>query len=248
VVRAADQEVVAQREHDVHVRLRGHLSEEGREALLGWSRVQREQLLELVDHEERLGVARAPALGGLDDSRRLARLRELGDAAQELVDRLRVAGEVRREPAGQAEGGVRPGRGVNRRPPLPPRGDDPRPQERGLARSRSAFTSWTKPMIALLAPVAVVLREGRKAVRPASELVPGDIIYLEPGDRVPADLRLLRVKNLHVDEAPLTGESFPVPKITDPLPADTPVADRRNLTFSATLVNSGPAPGGGKCF
>ena len=95
----------------------------------------------------------------------------------------------------------------------------------------------------MLAPVAVVLRDGRKASRPASELVPGDIVYLEPGDRVPADLRLVKVKNLHVDEAPLTGESFPVPKVTEPLPADTPVADRRNLAFSATLVNSGQGTG-----
>jgi magnesium-transporting ATPase (P-type) len=74
-------------------------------------------------------------------------------------------------------------------------------------------------------------------------LVPGDIVLLEAGDRVPADLRLLDVHGLAVQEALLTGESVPTEKHTDPVAADAPVGDRACLAFSGTLVTSGQAMG-----
>ncbi len=90
---------------------------------------------------------------------------------------------------------------------------------------------------------AAVLRDGTRIVIPAVELVPGDIVFLQSGDKVPADLRLLRVKELQIDESALTGESVPVEKRTDPMPADTLLADRTNLTYSSTLVTYGTGVG-----
>jgi Ca2+-transporting ATPase len=90
---------------------------------------------------------------------------------------------------------------------------------------------------------SVVLRDGARHQLPAREIVPGDIVLLQAGDRVPADLRLLRARNLHTAEAALTGESLPVPKHSEPLPAGTPLADRRNLAFSGTLVTAGQGHG-----
>ncbi len=69
--------------------------------------------------------------------------------------------------------------------------------------------------------------------------MPGDVVLLQAGDRVPADLRLIQIKSLQVDESALTGESLPVHKQTDPLPLDTVLADRRNLAFAGTLVTAG---------
>ncbi len=90
---------------------------------------------------------------------------------------------------------------------------------------------------------ATVIRDGEKRRIPATELVPGDIVLLEAGDRVPADLRLLRERNLQIDESALTGESVPVEKSLATLPADTPLADRSNMAFSSTLVTQGVARG-----
>lgn len=90
---------------------------------------------------------------------------------------------------------------------------------------------------------ATVLREGRRARIPSSELVPGDVVLLQSGDKVPADMRLLQVKSLQVDEAPLTGESVPVEKHADALPEDTVLADRVNMAFGGTLVTYGQATG-----
>ncbi len=95
----------------------------------------------------------------------------------------------------------------------------------------------------MLAPMAVVIRNGTKAQLPAAELVPGDLVLLEGGDKVPADLRLTRVKNFQIDEAPLTGELMPVAKSVEALPEDVPLGDRINLAFAGTLATNGTAAG-----
>jgi magnesium-transporting ATPase (P-type) len=94
----------------------------------------------------------------------------------------------------------------------------------------------------MIDPHASVVRDGRRTVVAAEDIVPGDVVLLDPGDRVPADLRLFRARNLRVDEAALTGESLPVDKDTEALPAEAPLADRRSMAFSGTLVTAG---GGG---
>lgn len=85
-----------------------------------------------------------------------------------------------------------------------------------------------------------VIRDGHKSVIDAEDLVPGDVILLEPGDRVPADARLLECQVLSVDESNLTGESVPVSKDEKFLGTDdTPLGDRRNVVFKSTLVTRG---------
>lgn len=91
----------------------------------------------------------------------------------------------------------------------------------------------------LTAPTTTVLRDGKIKEIPAREVVPGDVIILNTGDRVPADARLIESINLMTDEASLTGESQPVPKEIDPLPEDTPLAERRNMVFAGTVVTYG---------
>ncbi|MDI7275033.1 MAG: HAD-IC family P-type ATPase [Anaerolineae bacterium] len=92
----------------------------------------------------------------------------------------------------------------------------------------------------LAAPQARVVREGREQEIAAAELVPGDLVLLEAGARVPADLRLIRAFELQVDESALTGESVPVPKDGRPIPeADVPLADRRNMAYLGTVVVRG---------
>ena len=88
---------------------------------------------------------------------------------------------------------------------------------------------------------ATVLRGGKKQDIDAKELVPGDIIILKTGDKIPADARLLRLHNLQVQEAALTGESQPVKKDLRELPEKTQIADQRNTVFSGTIVVSGHA-------
>ncbi|EUA15691.1 E1-E2 ATPase family protein [Mycobacterium kansasii 662] len=78
---------------------------------------------------------------------------------------------------------------------------------------------------------------------PSEDLVPGDLVLLESGDKVPADLRLVRVTELHVNESALTGESVPVHKDAVALPEATPVADRCNMVYSGTLVTAGHGAG-----
>ncbi len=90
---------------------------------------------------------------------------------------------------------------------------------------------------------ATVLRAGKKKHIPATELVPGDVVFLQSGDKVPADIRLLRCRELQTDESSLTGESLPVEKHTDLLECDTVLADRRNMVYSSTLVTYGTATG-----
>ena len=95
----------------------------------------------------------------------------------------------------------------------------------------------------LAAPTALAIREGKEQTMPARELVPGDVVILHTGDKVPADVRLIEAVNLKVDEAPLTGESVPVEKIVRVLPEETPVPDRVNMGFSGTTVTYGRGKG-----
>ncbi|MCX4188220.1 cation-transporting P-type ATPase [Methylophaga sp. OBS4] len=95
----------------------------------------------------------------------------------------------------------------------------------------------------MLSSQASVLRDNSKQNIPAEQLVVGDVVFLQAGDKVPADLRLLQIKNLQLQEAALTGESLPVSKAIDPLPEDTVLADRDCLAFSGTLVTCGQATG-----
>ena len=88
-----------------------------------------------------------------------------------------------------------------------------------------------------------VLRNGEKQRIDAKELVPGDIVILASGDKVPADLRFLHVRNLQVDESALTGESLPVEKKACLLEDKTSLADRVNMGYSSTLVTYGTAVG-----
>ena len=92
----------------------------------------------------------------------------------------------------------------------------------------------------LAAPLATVVRDGHTLTIPAAEIVPGDIVRLEAGGFIPADLRLLETAQLRVAEAALTGESLPTEKQTAPLPeAELPLGDRSNLCFSGTVVRYG---------
>lgn len=90
---------------------------------------------------------------------------------------------------------------------------------------------------------ATVVRDGETRSIPAEEVVPGDVVLLQSGDRVPADLRLLRERDLQIDESALTGESVPVEKNAGELPAATVLADRANMAFSTTLVTYGTGVG-----
>jgi len=90
---------------------------------------------------------------------------------------------------------------------------------------------------------AVVQRGGRRQKVPAQELVPGDVVFLQSGDKVPADLRLFEVRELRIDESTLTGESLPVQKEDGVLPEGTVLSDRRNMGYSSTLVTHGTCKG-----
>ncbi|HNR23763.1 MAG TPA: HAD-IC family P-type ATPase [Steroidobacteraceae bacterium] len=91
----------------------------------------------------------------------------------------------------------------------------------------------------MLAPVAHVLRHGVRATIAVEDLVPGDVIVLEAGDRVPADARLLRGRGLRLDESILTGESVPVDKGASPVAADAALGERQSMLYSGTLVSAG---------
>jgi Ca2+-transporting ATPase len=96
----------------------------------------------------------------------------------------------------------------------------------------------------LAAPDAQVLRDGSRQTIPARELVPGDIVFLEAGNYIPADVRLLEAVNLRVEEASLTGESLPVQKsAASTLEKDIPIGDRKNTAFMGTLVSYGRGRG-----
>jgi P-type Ca2+ transporter type 2C len=96
----------------------------------------------------------------------------------------------------------------------------------------------------MAAPSATVLRDGNENEIPARELVPGDVVLLSAGDKVPADLRLIEAINLRIEEAALTGESVAVEKHTEPLAEpDLPVGDRKNMTYAGTAATYGRGRG-----
>ena len=95
----------------------------------------------------------------------------------------------------------------------------------------------------LAAPMATVKREGHLRVLPAAALVPGDLVALEAGNVVPADIRLLYAPGLHTGEAALTGESVPVLKQTAPVPAGSALPDRQCIAYKGTTVLSGRGRG-----
>ncbi|MGV6826647.1 MAG: cation-transporting P-type ATPase [bacterium] len=95
----------------------------------------------------------------------------------------------------------------------------------------------------MLSPNAMVIRDTRQLVIPAEQLVPGDLVLLQSGDKVPADLRLLRTKGLQIQEAALTGESIAVEKSTDSVASDTVIGDRTCMAYSGTLVTHGQGTG-----
>jgi len=88
-----------------------------------------------------------------------------------------------------------------------------------------------------------VLRDGQTLQIPSQDLVPGDIVLLTSGDKVPADLRLVKSRSLQVDESALTGESVPVSKSTQPLPLATPLAERTNMAYAGSFVSFGQGCG-----
>ena len=98
----------------------------------------------------------------------------------------------------------------------------------------------------LTSPHAIVVRDGVKREIPASELVVGDMVCLEAGCQVPADMRLIRASNLKIEESALTGENLPVEKTADMSPEmsaaeseETPLGDRYNMAFMTTIVTCG---------
>ncbi|RMH32493.1 MAG: cation-transporting P-type ATPase [Nitrospirae bacterium] len=94
-------------------------------------------------------------------------------------------------------------------------------------------------LMTMIKTEATVLRDGRKLRISSTELVPGDVVFLESGDKVPADLRLVSVRELSIDESALTGESVAVSKVDHILPPETLMADRLNMAYSGTLVIRG---------
>lgn len=110
-------------------------------------------------------------------------------------------------------------------------------QEKKAANALEALKNMT-------APTARVLREGEESVVPAAELVPGDIVYLEDGCIVPADIRIIEDANMKVQEAALTGESVPAEKDGPTvLPENAPLGDRVNMAYSSSIVMYGNATG-----
>ena len=95
----------------------------------------------------------------------------------------------------------------------------------------------------MLSPFTMAYRDGMRVALAAEKLVPGDIVLLGPGDKVPADLRLVSGRNLRVDEAILTGESAVAEKAVPPVAAETPLGDRRCMLYSGTIVAHGQATG-----
>jgi P-type E1-E2 ATPase len=100
----------------------------------------------------------------------------------------------------------------------------------------------------MLSADALVVRDGKEVQVPSADVVPGDILIINTGDKVPADLRMFMVSNVACGEAALTGESVPIDKTVDAIvvsgnPESTPLGDRHNMAFSATLVAQGRGGG-----
>ncbi len=96
-----------------------------------------------------------------------------------------------------------------------------------------------KLLKSLTSPEALVVRDGKEVKVPSSVLVPGDILILQAGDRIPADARLFEAQSLKIDESSLTGESVPVEKNTKVFPPETPQPDRKNMAYTGTSVTYG---------
>lgn len=96
-----------------------------------------------------------------------------------------------------------------------------------------------KLLKSLTSPEALVVRDGKEVKVPSSLLVPGDILILQAGDRIPADARLLEAQSLKIDESSLTGESVPVEKSIKILLPETPQPDRKNMAYTGTSVTYG---------
>lgn len=107
------------------------------------------------------------------------------------------------------------------------------------AKAEGAIASLAKAVIT----ETTVLRDGQTLQVPSRDLVKGDIILLTSGDKVPADLRLFKTRNLQVDESALTGESLPVEKSIHPLPIETPLAERTNMAYAGSFVTFGQGRG-----
>lgn len=107
------------------------------------------------------------------------------------------------------------------------------------SRAEQALASLKK----MLSPRATVIRGGSQVEIAAELLVPGDLVLLATGDKVPADMRLVKCRNLHIDEAALTGESLPVGKHTGTIQQEVEIGDRINMAFSGTFVTAGQAEG-----
>ena len=112
----------------------------------------------------------------------------------------------------------------------------------GFVQERKADRS-VHALMQMAAPTSTVIRDGKESEVDATELVPGDIVLLTSGTRVPADLRLVRTTALEVDESLLTGESKPAAKSTDPVDEDTLASDRSSMVFMGSAVTSGRARG-----
>ena len=104
-------------------------------------------------------------------------------------------------------------------------------------RAEKALEALTR----MLVPFATVIRDGKEVQVPAKEIVLGDILVLKEGDKVAADARLIEANNLHVNEAPLTGESIPVDKGTEKVAVDAAILDKKDMVFSGTEVTCGKA-------
>lgn len=98
-------------------------------------------------------------------------------------------------------------------------------------------------LAAVVTTEATVVRRGEKHRLNSADLVPGDVVLLTAGDKVPADLRLFQLRDLQVDESALTGESLPVAKTLDPVPPETPLAERTNMVYAGSLVTAGQGRG-----
>jgi magnesium-transporting ATPase (P-type) len=95
----------------------------------------------------------------------------------------------------------------------------------------------------MLSPKATALRDGQERELEAEELVPGDIVVLNSGDRVPADIRILHARNAQADEAALTGESEPVNKQAQAVQSDAALGDRKSMAYSSTVITNGQLRG-----
>ncbi|PWB60186.1 MAG: haloacid dehalogenase [Bradyrhizobiaceae bacterium] len=98
-----------------------------------------------------------------------------------------------------------------------------------------------RALMALAAPESTVIRDGERQRVAAEEIVPGDVILVEAGDKIPADARVIEDANLQTDEAPLTGESMPVAKQAHPIDAEVGLGDRRNMLYAGTVATYGRA-------